>query len=148
MLIVAGAAPTSLFKSLFSVIPFLPRKVDKSEGLIAPRTPTLPPQSPSFSRPPSVPPSPAARRATLPPPPASPRTPGGQIARDFPGSSLLSPDFKLATPPQKRDQLTGLGSSPVAAGLPGSMTRRVTADGEGLGLRLTKRSSSSVKGYD
>ncbi|KZP07747.1 DUF396-domain-containing protein [Athelia psychrophila] len=142
---IAAIAPMSLAKSLFSTIPFLPRKLDKSEGIIAPRTPTIPPPSPSFPRAPSMPASPVPRRATLPPPPMSPRTPGGQIARDFSGSTLLSPDFKLATPPQ-RHQPTGLGhgASPAVRG-------GITRDGEGLGLRLTKRSNSSNtagRGYE
>lgn len=153
---ITTVAPTSLFKSLFSVIPFIQRKPDRSEGLIAPRTPTIPPPSPSFSRPPSMPPSPSiGRRSTLPPPPLSPRSPGGsmfgQMAREPSISSHLSPDgFQLAAPPARRERVAGLGPSPILVAGRGGPARRVTADG-GIGLGLMKRSSSSLssgKGYD
>jgi hypothetical protein len=145
---------SSLFKSLFSILPTigpLNRKhSDKSEGLIAPRSPMHPP---------SIPPSPAIGRpfsntvlntANI-PPPLSPRTPGGGLEPGSFATQLLSPglgdlgsDFRLGVPPPRR-----VSSRVTSADVGDSMTRpvrRATADS--VGRAGSSASRGREVGYD
>lgn len=120
---------TSLFKSLFSFIPFMPSKRDASEGIIAPR-----PRTPSIR---SVPPSPvraasyslSSSGSPIPPPPSSP---GGKALG---GEGWLTPKtgFQLGIPPPRR--------GPASPGL--GPVRRATSGEGGLGIRR-----SPSRGYD
>jgi hypothetical protein len=151
--------PSSLFKSLFSILPLTKSYSDKSEGLLAPRTPNFNssfPQTTIYS----VPPSPAAgshsfggnshlqvnSNSTTPPSPHS--------------STLSTPsptvqEFRLGLPPPRRvsSRVTGASSStnsgPVRRATADSVGHGLGVGGDGVGIGMRRSPSRGREvGYD
>jgi hypothetical protein len=140
-----GGTPSSLFKSLCSVLPAIGplnhKYSNKSEGLIAPRTPTFP-----FPSMPSSPIRSISNPNQNPLPPPSPRTPGSTSTNLLIPGSPITPhgqDFRLGVPPPRRlavQEHARMGSTSVSGFVggvgdnPNGPVRRATADSVGLGI--------------